>query len=114
MNDKQHISLFCITKELVWKFQNDPFSPLNWAQLASLCYIADKTQYFKDKAFRLIMVSKGDCQVKRAGKIKERCSNLWLRLYGRNIYSVSCAPIVTELIYGNFLSVCLFRIMLRK
>ena len=33
-------------------------------------YIWDKTQYFKDIAFRLIMVSKGDCQVKRAGKIK--------------------------------------------
>ena len=41
-------------------------------------------------------------------------------IYGRgsmtanNIFSVSCAPAVTELIYSNFLSVCQSRIMLRK
>ena len=41
-------------------------------------------------------------------------------IYGRgsmtanNIFGVSCAPAVTELIYSNFLSVCQSRIMLRK
>ena len=41
-------------------------------------------------------------------------------IYGRgsmtanNIFSVSCVPAVTELIYSNFLSVCQSRIMLRK
>ena len=56
------------------------------------------------------MFSKGDYQVKKAGKIKG-AKNVaaiygWGSMTGNNNLSVSCAPIVTELIYNNFLSVC--------
>ena len=36
-----------------------------------MSYIRDKTQYFKEIAFGLIMVSKGDYQVKKLEKIKD-------------------------------------------